>query len=416
MKTETEIKELLSRALTNDRQALAEILNEYGPKMFFETRLFFYDRKTAKEVEQNALRRAFSKLREAANAESVDEWFNEFVEKESLKNLLPIEDPGEQYDDYTETDELMTAYSETPEGREECMAEILRILDTLPTDERTASVLHFYKHLSVYEIAAKLGISAGGVRTLLTSAKARIHMAGNDLGTFIKAIDEIHPDVSADPTLKIGAFAEGEAQPTIMVSGLDEVAAAGKTKPAEPEPAKEEVKPAPAEKKPEPVKEEYNDYDDDDDDEDDINKLAVFFKILLTVLVLGALACGAYYWFYIRTGTEDTGTMPAAAETETPAAEQTPETTPEPTPTPTPEVTEEPDDGILGTVTVLVRELNVRSGPGTGYDIVTQASSGEEYDVYEISEDGTYTWYRIDEDRWVADAGGGMLSYVEKAS
>jgi RNA polymerase sigma factor (sigma-70 family) len=235
MKTETEIKELLSRALTNDRQALAEILNEYGPKMFYETRLFFYDRKAAKEVEQNALRAAFSKLREAADADNVDEWFSDFVEKEALKNILPVDDPGEQYDDYTETDELVTAYSDVPEGREECMAEILKVLDTLPSDERTASVLHFYKHLSVYETAAKMGISAGGVRTLLTSAKARIHQSGEDLGTFISAIDEIHPDSTppSESTLKIESFVQNpeEAQPTIMVSGLQEVAEAGQTKP-----------------------------------------------------------------------------------------------------------------------------------------------------------------------------------------
>ena len=413
MKTETEIKELLSRALTNDRQALAEILNEYGPKMFYETRLFFYDRKAAKEVEQNALRAAFSKLREAADADNVDEWFSDFVEKEALKNILPVDDPGEQYDDYTETDELVTAYSDVPEGREECMAEILKVLDALPADERTAAVLHFYKHLSVYETAAKMGISAGGVRTLLTSAKARIHQSGEDLGTFISAIDEIHPDSTppSESTLKIESFVQNpeEAQPTIMVSGLQEVAEAGQTKPfAE----KEEEKKQPVFKEPEPA-DVYDDYDEDDD-EDDINKLGIFLKIFFTVLILGALACGAYYWFYIRTGTEDVGTMPVVTETETPEATPEVTETPEPTPTPTPEVTEEPDDGTIGTLTVIVNQLNVRSGPGTNYRIVKTASSGEEYDVYDVSEDGTYTWYQIDEDQWVADANGGMVTYVEK--
>lgn len=410
MKTETEIKETLQRALMNDRQALSEILNEYGPKMFYETRLFFYDRKKAKDVEQGALRRAFSRLKEAASAVSVDQWFADIVEDEALKNLLPIEDPGEQYDDYTETDEIPTAYSEIPEGREECMAEILRVLDILPADERTASVLHFYKHMSVYETAARMGISPGGVRTLLTSAKARIHQAGEDLGTFIAAIDEIHPEISPVSTLELGPFGDAmeEPEPTIMVSGLDEVAASVQTKPAgEPE-----------KKKAEPVfrQEEYDEYeeDDDDDDEDDISKIGVFFKIFFTILLLAALGVGAYYWFFIRTGKDDTGTMPVPSET----AETTPTPTPQidetPLPTPTPEVTEEPDDGTIGSLTVLVRQLNVRSGPGTGYAIVKTASAGEEYDVYDISESGSYTWYQIDEDQWVADSGGAMVSYTEK--
>ena len=82
--------------------------------------------------------------------------------------------------------------------------------------------------------------------------------------------------------LKIESFVQNpeEAQPTIMVSGLQEVAEAGQTKPfAE----KEEEKEKPVFKEPEPA-ETYDDYDEDDD-EDDINKLGVFLKIFFTVLI-----------------------------------------------------------------------------------------------------------------------------------
>ena len=411
MKTDTEIREILRKALTNDRQALSEILNEYGPKMFYETRLFFFDRQKAKQVEQKALRTAFSKLKEAEAAPNIDEWFADIVEEEALKNLLPVNDPGAQYDDYTETDEMSTAYAEVPDSREECMAEILKVFDILPEDERIAAVLHFYKHMSVYETAAKMGITPGGARTLLTSAKTRIYQSGEDLGTFIGSIEEVHPEPAATNTLDLGTFKkpEEEPEPTIVVSGLEDIAAAETKKPVFEKP----------EKKPVPEieinhQDDYYDDDDEDDDDDVPGKLGVFFKTLLTVLILAALGCGLYYWFYIRSGKEDTGTMPVASETQTPEPTPTPEVTETPTPTPTPEVTEEPDDGILGTVKVLVRQMNVRSGPGTNYRSVKTASAGEEYDVYDISESGNYTWYQIGENEWVADSAGTMLEYTEK--
>ncbi|MBR2811514.1 MAG: WG repeat-containing protein [Solobacterium sp.] len=59
--------------------------------------------------------------------------------------------------------------------------------------------------------------------------------------------------------------------------------------------------------------------------------------------------------------------------------------------------------GRTGTATVLVENLNIRSGPGG--DIVDGAEIGRTYEVYEQKEQGGYTWYRIDENAWLADNG-----------
>ena len=88
--------------------------------------------------------------------------------------------------------------------------------------------------------------------------------------------------------------------------------------------------------------------------------------------------------------------------------EPEPEPTPEPTvePTPTPEPTPEPEveNKTLGKVTVLT-DLNVRPMPSTNGDPIDAVYYGQEFDVYEIQENGGYTWYRIGENRWIADNG-----------
>lgn len=88
--------------------------------------------------------------------------------------------------------------------------------------------------------------------------------------------------------------------------------------------------------------------------------------------------------------------------------EPEPEPTPEPTvePTPTPEPTPEPEveNKTLGKVTVLT-DLNVRPMPSTNGDPIDAVYYGQEFDVYEIKETGEYTWYRIGENRWIADNG-----------
>ena len=55
----------------------------------------------------------------------------------------------------------------------------------------------------------------------------------------------------------------------------------------------------------------------------------------------------------------------------------------------------------IGTVTVLVNGLNIRRAASREAASAGQAENGKEYPVYEITEDGSLTWYRIGEDEWI---------------
>ncbi|MBQ9327974.1 MAG: phosphodiester glycosidase family protein [Solobacterium sp.] len=68
----------------------------------------------------------------------------------------------------------------------------------------------------------------------------------------------------------------------------------------------------------------------------------------------------------------------------------------------TKESIEEDMDNPIGYVSVHVDKLRVRSGHQTTSLAKGEAVNGERYQVYDIYEDGTYTWYRIGNRRWIA--------------
>jgi len=68
-------------------------------------------------------------------------------------------------------------------------------------------------------------------------------------------------------------------------------------------------------------------------------------------------------------------------------------------------LTDETPDNSLGKAEVIVDDLRIRTGAGLDFDQVSMTYSGTVYDVYEIEENNGYTWYRIGENRWIADDG-----------
>lgn len=64
-----------------------------------------------------------------------------------------------------------------------------------------------------------------------------------------------------------------------------------------------------------------------------------------------------------------------------------------PTPTPTPAQTETVTPGTPPTAAVVPARINVRSGPGTGYGVVSSANNGAKLPIVGLSEDGT--WYQV---------------------
>ncbi len=69
------------------------------------------------------------------------------------------------------------------------------------------------------------------------------------------------------------------------------------------------------------------------------------------------------------------------------------------------EIPESHEGEPIGKVKVLVDNLNSRGVPEEYGEKLEKVKKGEEYIVYEIFKGTNYTWYRIDEQRWIADDG-----------
>ena len=94
-----------------------------------------------------------------------------------------------------------------------------------------------------------------------------------------------------------------------------------------------------------------------------------------------------------------------------PRSEEAPEPAVSAVVTPVPAPTVDPN-APMGQILVKEEAINIRTAPDTNAEIVDVLEKGRTYDVYEIEKDADYTWYRIGEDRWVADTNGEWMSYT----
>ena len=67
---------------------------------------------------------------------------------------------------------------------------------------------------------------------------------------------------------------------------------------------------------------------------------------------------------------------------------------------------------VVGKVKVNVSGLNIRKLPNASSDKAGKTENGKSYDVYDIYNGATYTWYRIGDGQWIAD-NGSWVTYKE---
>lgn len=68
---------------------------------------------------------------------------------------------------------------------------------------------------------------------------------------------------------------------------------------------------------------------------------------------------------------------------------------------------------VIGVASVLVSGLNIRSNPNTKATLMGQANAPAKYDVYEITQNEGYIWYRIAKNMWIANDGN-WVSFTAK--
>ena len=80
----------------------------------------------------------------------------------------------------------------------------------------------------------------------------------------------------------------------------------------------------------------------------------------------------------------------------------------------TPDTPSDVPAGVIGYATILINDLNIRTGPNTTAKIKGLAKQYKEYEVYSKTTAGGYTWYQIGTDEWVADDGSWVSFSTER--
>lgn len=451
--TETKnIADLLAGARENDRDSIQQLLKEYATKMYFVSRLYLKDREAAKDTEQEALRAVFSNL-DDVDENNFEDRMREAIRAHALDRLqLDLSDPGEILMRKRHSD------TELKEDADSARKNVLKALDRLSDTSRVMTVLSSYEKMDSSAIAQELSVAPETAANLVAAADREMSEKNISSSMLRHAMEFLSPVVTRPEPLQFltpDTPAEPEAVPeeTAEPEIIPEEIPAEPEMPAEPEPvaeeipaepaAEEEILPEPetetdplentadlpaftpseeipaqapvreeisisapaakkaAEELPEVKQPEVKQPEPEEDEEMEKKGLPVLTKILM---FLAAAACLVLLLFDSRL----LGILPAGKKNNTPSqqsgepsAEVTPSADPaEVTPTPVPH-----PEGSVGSARVQITGLRIRKGPGTNYEIIGEASNGEIFDVYEIKNDGTFDWYRVGENKWIANNG-----------
>lgn len=462
--TDQELRTLVTNAMQGSRESVTGFLKYYTADMYYVSRLYLKDKETAKKAVQQALRKALPRLGESLKSPDITEWITGLVRQESLAALMPVHTSGAYSSYYDSSDEVPAREDVIAFTEEECRIRILKALDKITEPERAVMALRFFDHMQVDEIASLLSVSGDEVRSLLVSGKAGMRNAGIPIETLAALCERVKPEsftaneiVIDEPAAEAETPAAGRtetssvqyrharreessrkpaAEPEPVIREDSEPVLAEPDEPEQPavSPAAE-VQPviAEPEETPEPEVREIKKREEVREMPARKKKKShVLLKSIIAIL-LGALAAvGLYAYLFMNKPKPAVSAKPAASaetekteETAEKPAENTSETkqetsqTSEPAekPAETPaETPSEPEntDGVIGTAEVIVDELRIRSGSGTGFEEVDVAPYGAVYDVYEARGDSQYMWYRIGDDMWIADSEGSWITFTPK--
>lgn len=70
------------------------------------------------------------------------------------------------------------------------------------------------------------------------------------------------------------------------------------------------------------------------------------------------------------------------------------------------------DGQPIGKAVITADTIKIRTEPNTDAGVLGIVQKDDQYDVYETKTDGSYTWYCIGSEKWIADDGGEWVTYT----
>lgn len=159
-------KQLIKKAVREDKMAQKMIYDKYAPKMLSVCRMYIKDIQFAEDVMMKGFLKIFEKIKQFEQKGSFEGWIRKIMIREAIdfhrKNKkLNFTD---QFEENLQSEDILTSESDYT-------AYIQRLIDDLPEGYRTVFVMYVIEEYKHKDIAEVLNISESTSRSQLTKAR-----------------------------------------------------------------------------------------------------------------------------------------------------------------------------------------------------------------------------------------------------
>lgn len=184
---------IIKQVLGGDADAFEHIVKKYEKKVYNLALRYLKNRDDALDLSQEVFIQVYNNLAQFRGDSQFSTWiyrvtYNKCVDmlrktQKLRRNVVMSTDD----ENFFETRDRRASIEENYEGRE-TLVTVMKIIDTLPSEQRDVVILRYIKDLSYSQIADVLEIAEGTVKSRLNRARLKIKEQLKESGTNVNAL------------------------------------------------------------------------------------------------------------------------------------------------------------------------------------------------------------------------------------
>ena len=184
---------IIKQVLGGDADAFEHIVKKYEKKVYNLALRYLKNRDDALDLSQEVFIRVYNNLAQFRGDSQFSTWiyrvtYNKCVDmlrktQKLRRNVVMSTDD----ENFFETRDCRASIEEDYEGRE-TLVTVMKIIDTLPSEQRDVVILRYIKDLSYSQIADVLEIAEGTVKSRLNRARLKIKEQLKESGTNVNTL------------------------------------------------------------------------------------------------------------------------------------------------------------------------------------------------------------------------------------
>lgn len=184
---------IIKQVLGGDADAFEHIVKKYEKKVYNLALRYLKNRDDALDLSQEVFIQVYNNLAQFRGDSQFSTWiyrvtYNKCVDmlrktQKLRRNVVMSTDD----ENFFETRDCRASIEEDYEGRE-TLVTVMKIIDTLPSEQRDVVILRYIKDLSYSQIADVLEIAEGTVKSRINRARLKIKEQLKESGTNVNAL------------------------------------------------------------------------------------------------------------------------------------------------------------------------------------------------------------------------------------